>query len=437
MNRTIRKLLLFAAGFTLPLAAFSLFNIGPFGMSPFKLATILLLIVAAVEFTLSQKRRPSDQTSVWVMAYGLAIVISVFQGFVQGVPAARLINETTTYGSILLFYFLVAFVVDDISILRTLLWGLVLGGVTTSTAAITGLGGVGGSGRAYGLSGHANVLGIDMAIVAPIAIGLGLGTSSRAKRAILFAAAAISIGGLLRSLSRSALLAGGAMWGFWMLRSGRIDSIRYVIPAVLLGIGALFFAPTEVVERLQTVTDARQRSADGSIGARMVQYEFSVRAFASNPVTGVGLLNFTLWSHKQPGGQVIHHVVHSSYMSILAEMGLLGFIPYMIILLTTWMQYGQAYRTARRRRRLRDPTLTELAALALFLQMALFGSMTMGATSIMQKSKTMWLIIALAPIVRHFTLARVQELEGDAAASAQPAAERSFGDAGLGASWTR
>ena len=63
MNRIIRNSLLFLSALTMPLAAFSLFNVGPGGMSPFKMITAALLVFAAADFTIGGRTRASDRTT--------------------------------------------------------------------------------------------------------------------------------------------------------------------------------------------------------------------------------------------------------------------------------------------------------------------------------------------------------------------------------------
>lgn len=437
MIQRLRQILLFAVGFSLPLAGFSLFNIGPFGMTPFKLITAGLFVLAAIELTLAGRRRVRDRATVWVLFFAVAVAVSVFQGFVRGVPPGKLTAEATTYVSIVLFYFLVSFVIAETPSLKILLWGLVIGGATTALPAVLGFQQAGTGGRFTGLSGQENLLGADMAAVIPIAAALLFTARSRVVRLVLVGLLLVATAGLLASLSRTAFVAGIGMWGLWVVRSGRIDTIRYVIPAAMFGAALVLLAPEAAVDRVESFTNPQRRMADGSIQSRVHQIEFSFKAIASSPLIGVGMLNFPLWAQGQPGGRVIGHVVHNSYLGVLVAQGLLGFIPYVMILLMAWIQYGEAWRGARRGRKLRDPRLAELGTYALLLQIALFGGMVEGLAGIMQKSKTMWLIIALSPVVRHLVAQRFEELQasGEAGAPTRPD-EAVAARAPAGAAWT-
>jgi O-antigen ligase len=206
------------------------------------------------------------------------------------------------------------------------------------------------------------------------------------------------------------------MWGFWVFRSRRADTAKYVIPAAALLVGILLLAPATVGERVATMTDSRQRAQQGSIQVRLVQYEFALKAFASSPLIGVGALNFKHWAQQQPGGRGIHHNVHNAYLGILAEQGLAGFVPYMMLLVLSWKQYSQAWRAARARRAFRDPELALLGTYALFLQIALLGSAVSGLAIIMQNSKIAWLLMALSPVVRNLVFQHIDLIKARNAA---------------------
>jgi O-antigen ligase len=165
-----------------------------------------------------------------------------------------------------------------------------------------------------------------------------------------------------------------------------------------------------VTDRIETMTDTSRRTTDASIQQRIEQFEFAGRAIVTNPLAGVGLLSFQPWAHGLREGRHVSWVLHSSYLSVLAELGLLGFIPYAMILATCWILYGRARTMTRLRRPLQDPELLELGTYALFLQIALFGGLIEGLASIMQKSKAMWLILALGPVVASLVARRVEML---------------------------
>jgi O-antigen ligase len=410
MIQNLRKTFLFACCFTLPMAGFSLFFVGPFGMTPFKLSTGLLLAVCILELAGTGRRGRSDATSKWVFFYCVALGVGIAQGLVRGLPPAKMATESSTYLFILVFYGLIRYAITDLKMLRVGMWGLVLGGAVTGAPAVLGLQTATEIGRYTGFAGQANVLGHDMAFVIPTAAGLLLATRKRFARLVLMGVIVVAVGALLLSLSRAAFVAGFAMWGLWVFRSGRLDTIWYMVPAVALLIGVVALAPEAVTDRIETMTDTSRRTTDASIQQRIEQFEFAGRAIVTNPLAGVGLLSFQPWAHGLREGRHVSWVLHSSYLSVLAELGLLGFIPYAMILATCWILYGRARTMTRLRRPLQDPELLELGTYALFLQIALFGGLIEGLASIMQKSKAMWLILALGPVVASLVARRVEML---------------------------
>lgn len=92
---------------------------------------------------------------------------------------------------------------------------------------------------------------------------------------------------------------------------------------------------------------------DYAVVERMVHWQVAGNMFLSNPVTGVGIGNFNVLFTKfgVQGWPYSRGHAHNYYLHLLAEVGLVGFTGYMILLSTA---FATAYRALRRIRARHD-----------------------------------------------------------------------------------
>lgn len=414
MFSAFRRLSLFLVGFSLPMQGYSLLNFS-FGMTPFKIATAILLVVGLAQFAISSRRFPRDRKRGWVIAYLISFLIACVAGVLAGSSFAEVLIVASTNVSLVLYYFLIGYVVVSRRDLVLLLWSLLLGGAVTAAPAFLGLqqGADLGYGERYtGLAGQENLLGFDMAVCLGVGAALLFSTRSWLRRGLAIGLSISCTTGLLLSLSRSAFVSFAGMSAFWFLRAGLARSAKYIVPVGALVLGLALFAPESVVERSTSMLSSGQRAEDGSIQSRLGQYNFALRAIASSPLVGLGVLRFIPWVNQQhEQGSRFHYEVHNAYLGVAVEQGLLGMFLYVGILVLTWSDYSRCIREVRSRQRLRDPSLAEYYHLATFLQIALLGALIGGMFHMAQKSKTIWLLLAISPVLLSLCRARILELE--------------------------
>jgi O-antigen ligase len=231
---------------------------------------------------------------------------------------------------------------------------------------------------------------------------------------------------IVASLSRMGMLTVAAAFLLWVFRFRRFDVLRFTVPAaIILGL-ALTFASPEWRERFSTMTTAEARASDPSIQSRMLQYRNSISAFASSPLVGVGFRHYELWAMEQrfPVGA---RSIHNAYLRVLAELGLIGIVSYLMVLLLTWRDLSRAWLTSRRKNINGDPELRRLYLYAVFLQIGFLGALVGGLCSPALRYRVSWLLFASSPVVLGFVRARVAELEaGDAAVAGSDALSGAF-----------
>jgi O-antigen ligase len=126
------------------------------------------------------------------------------------------------------------------------------------------------------------------------------------------------------------------------------------IVLIVLGCGvAVVYVPSQVVERLSTITTQVE---GGSLSGRGKIWKAGFQAFMARPVVGYGPGGFREAVYPYLGLET--QVAHNSYLSVLVEDGLIGFLFYATMVGAAWLA---ALRLPLLERRF---TLVLLAALA-------------------------------------------------------------------------
>ncbi len=179
--------------------------------------------------------------------------------------------------------------------------------------------------------GQPNSLAQYLAMMIPLAVCLALGTSNILKKLVYGAGALLMVAGTLATLSRGgflALLAGGAVLAFKLLRRNRPKAIGLIMAAV---IAAVMFAPGGYNERISTITDPGSESS-GSARRELLYRSISVSLH--KPILGVGIGNFEFVSiHSQ--------VTHNAYTQVSSEMGLVALILYVMFMVGSYKRLRQ------------------------------------------------------------------------------------------------
>ncbi|MGE3175631.1 MAG: putative O-glycosylation ligase, exosortase A system-associated [Planctomycetota bacterium] len=147
---------------------------------------------------------------------------------------------------------------------------------------------------------------------------------------------------VLLTHSRGAFLAltATALWIAW--RSRKL--FRAGIALGLCGVAFLLFAPQSVLDRLSTISDTKESSAN----ARLTAWRIAFRMIEDNPFFGVGLRNFQprYRDYAEVARIDVHktYVAHNSYLQIWAESGSLAFLVYMLLLGSVFWTCRRVYR---------------------------------------------------------------------------------------------
>lgn len=191
--------------------------------------------------------------------------------------------------------------------------------------------------RPYGTFPHPNVLAFFLFFASTFAT-YGMHNTKNIKRYGYFAAIILIQAGLFFTFSRVVLFLNLLFllyaFGYVTLRENGRKKINYIF-IVLLVVFTFFylflygmrFNPTNFID---------------SLSPRENLIEVSVKAFTSNPLTGVGLLNFYTFEQNQQlnFSNVYLQPVHNIFLLITSELGLLGLFVFgyflSVVLATAW-----------------------------------------------------------------------------------------------------
>lgn len=137
--------------------------------------------------------------------------------------------------------------------------------------------------------------------------------------------------GLFRAGWIAAILVVLASFGYRPGRFGRAFALTGLTAALAL-------AATTQVESNKTVA-TRVNNTD-NISGRLATYKEGVEIFRSAPIFGVGVSQYTSIAQTRPpevlwGAQAVQYP-HSSYVGLLAEQGVVGFFPLLLLSYAVW-----------------------------------------------------------------------------------------------------
>jgi O-antigen ligase len=191
--------------------------------------------------------------------------------------------------------------------------------------------------RRYAAEGfEPNDFGLVMALSIPLAAYLALrseGITRWAYRAIIV----LAVSAVFLTASRTALITTFMGFSFFLLTlrgTGKEHKIAVATLAAFLVVGLLWLAPPASRTRLSTIPS---EVTQGTLHNRTQIWKTGLKVFKSHPLIGVGAGSYPLavrpWLGipSIPGHQ---YVAHNTFLSVLVECGVIGFLPFALLLAT-------------------------------------------------------------------------------------------------------
>lgn len=419
MLKKIARIVLFAVGVALPLEAVGKVFIGVFTLTPVRAITAVALLFAILDMVLSGPRVPRSSKNLWVLAFFVALVIGcVYGSLYSGLPPLIYVLKWTRFGSVLLFYLVLCQLVTTRRDLDAFLGGFVVGGTLAAISAFTGdVEWSGETERRAGFGGGANQHAGNLLTALPLAYALFFSVRQKVLKPMLVTAVLIMSAGVVAAASRSAFLAALGMGGVWMMRFRRPSDLKYVIAMALVIVVGVFAAPRAYMSRIATIKDAfaslvsgdSRPSPEVEIGNRVEVMRAAVGAFVSSPF-GAGVGNFGPWAVKNGYKMPADVSVHNAVLQVGAELGIVGVVPYLAIVVMTWTQLSRARRLANRFRVLGDTELAYLGLRAVMVQIGFIGIAVVAQFQPGMIWKGMWGMFGISTALLGVTERRIRQL---------------------------
>ncbi|HVR30868.1 MAG TPA: O-antigen ligase family protein [Thermoanaerobaculia bacterium] len=410
---------------------------------PRGLAYVFFLLLAVPCAThLVRRRQPVllPRPLWWMLAYFGAMAIS---GASSERPDEALDRLVAHVAEGLVLYLLVVNAVRGRTALRQALWALLLAGVVMGTLSIgqrltrsydNELGGLaqvadssvsaeGGEShpRLAGPIGEKNRYAQVMLVLLAVATCLALEPDAPRRWRLAAAASSVPIGaGMLLTYSRGALVAAAVvLLGLGWLTGARR---RHLVAGALLATAVVAMTAPETFARLAELRGATQLAGsraqlvDGAVLGRAVENMAAARIAIERPLIGIGpaqaRYGITAYGNELRLKRLVGpRRAHNMYLEELAENGVLGFIPFLGLLVSSVRAIGL-------RRRAADPALAVLAGLAAYLVSAVFLHLSY--------QRYFFLVLGLAAVAARSreSLAPLEVCPDQPAISSEPAPHR-------------
>lgn len=260
--------------------------------------------------------------------------------------------------------------------------------------------------------GNAGDFGVAMCVVWPLAGALFFGEKKKLARGFWLICFLFFFGAILVCGSRGALVGAAAVaLAAWASKPQKIGGL--VMIAVVL-LGSFFLLPQANKDRLESALHWR---SDTTASLRIDFWKAGLRMFEDHPVLGVGPRNFAPeYAYKYAMTPVNPSTGNSSnwwnpssiYIQAFAELGTLGTIPFVLILLLYFTM------NARTRRKLKELGLNKKASfefrLSRGLDLAMVGFLVSGTFLTVLYYPHLWFLLGINASL-HKTCMRKQKKE--------------------------
>jgi O-antigen ligase len=372
------------------------------GITPVKLAGIVLALAWLATILNPDSRAPLLFRDHPLIAYAALLLAGwALASMLWAEDVAVAGSNALRYAQALLLLFIVYTAVHERRHVRWLVWAILLGGLLTALVALAGASPGNATapyaeGRLRGGIEDPNELAavlIPALVLASFAIACFKGGIVRL---LIVTSAVILAVTIFLTGSRGGLVALGAVFVAAMLFSGRLRPAATVVILIIAGIGVSYysiFAPAESRTRVSDFT------AGGGAG-RTELWGIALEVASDHPILGVGAANFSIVepsyaTHTRNVSNVqyvvdVPRVAHSTYLQILADLGIVGLLTFLFIIAAALVVLGRAIGSLGR---------TEDSELEVVARGLLVGLIGMLAALVFISSgwdKQLWLLVGFA-----------------------------------------
>jgi O-antigen ligase len=338
-----------------------------------------------------------------VLAMCLFGGITILSVMVSDDPSFSLPLLLTLSLSIVLCFVLIL-MIRDTKTLYISTWALLMGGVISIISPIffqygraTGYDLM----RYGGLWGDQNEFAALLLVMIPLSVLNIIISRGKIYKTISIFMSAVLIIGVVLTYSRGGFLAlcVMAVLGIFKVSTGRnrIKILAISIPCMIVACALIYyFFSTEIITRMETLSVLSSKETvakDDSLRLRYYFYfELAPKIFSEYPILGVGLRQIILHNPY-------HYVTHNTYLEVLTATGIIGFIPFMLMIFLTWKELRTVEKSV-------GSENFYLRSYANALEIGFLGYLFAGLFVSLDLNKMFWLTISTAAVV--FNLYKIQ-----------------------------
>ncbi len=333
---------------------------GPF-VSVSKLLGIILL-VGFIFYSLRTKKLVSFQFT----KLNIALLLFVPLIFVSNLVSGDIINSlfsSMTFLLILIFYIIFLNYADSFKFIKYVFVTIVASNVIVCIFSLLQFFGshlfltkqdyVGDFIRVTGTAGDPNYLALYLVTSLPLCLVLINSATSKLYKYLFYASALLIFTTLLLTFSRSGLLALIIISFLYFIKLVKTNK-RFLKYFLIIGVIALIFSVTIIGERVSSINSLMgvrsledvEEIDDISLRQRFNIQIAGIKMWMQSPVFGIGINNFRDNSVEyMPDYDKTKHVAHNTYLEILAGAGLISFVVFMYIIITTYLNIKNIQRS--------------------------------------------------------------------------------------------
>ena len=306
-------------------------------------AATLVGSVVRLERWFAQLRNP------FVLLLLLLIVFSLFSSVLAVVPSAAYPRFNQFFRSCVMAVaipVLVSTETDLADIMLAIVAGLGVIGIKFGLYSLLG-GGVRYASGYGGMMADNNTMALGLVMAVPLAFySVGLAKKAWIRLALL-GVMFFLVTTTIMTYSRGAALSLGFV-AILMIRGSKYK-VAGVVVLVLLSIPAMFLAGSSYFDRVQSIGNY---DSDNSIVGRLNNARAAIEMWKDHPLHGVGfgMVNQQLlWPTYVRSDEIGSGlVVHNTYLQLLTDSGILGFLAYVILLFSAIWWTGRSAKLTRR-----------------------------------------------------------------------------------------
>jgi O-antigen ligase len=368
---------------------------------------VKILAIGALAVYVLSKGSSGGKLSVWTLEMTMLVAIAALGMLLMPVAASpqdSLDTLTDTYLKTVIIFILMVNLTDTRGRILSLWKLVVVCGVVLGAGAIKSYmkgeftdKGLRIEGLVGGMFENPNDLATALDLLLPFAVALTLICRGLARLFYLACAAVLAVGVLL-TLSRGGflgLIASGVLM-LWKLGRGR--RLKTMLSAAVI-CGVLFAAmPGGYGARVATIFNNDQDQT-GSAQLRRELMERAASIAISRPIVGVGMGNFHIYSIREKEA-------HNAYLEIAAELGVMGLIAYLVVIIAPLRSLR---RIERQTRGMRSKGEREMYWLSVSVQAAFIAYMVCSFFSSIQYLWHLYYTAAYAVALRRIHAAEETE----------------------------